>query len=226
MGHTTKECVTLKDKIQELIHAGQLKKYVRVDCPHTSIDQPSPRRTNLGNPRGMEGSEAIGPTVPGRKGDEAGVKRIVRTLQYVHSVDDVPPITFSNEEFHAPDPDQDDPMVITAEIARYDVSKVLVDQGSSVNILYWKTFQQMEISEDLIVPYNKQIVRFTGERVDTRGYVHLRKRLGTGRSSEEKRVEYEALVAGLELARDIGAQKVICCTDSQLVVGQMNGDFQ
>ncbi|KOM37625.1 hypothetical protein LR48_Vigan03g100700 [Vigna angularis] len=93
-------------------------------------------------------------------------------------------------DFHAPDPDQDDPMVITAEIARYGVSKVLVDQGSSVNILYWKTFQQMDISEDLIVPYNGQIVGFAGERVDTRGYVELRTRLGTGRSSEEKRVRY------------------------------------
>ncbi|XP_017423461.2 uncharacterized protein LOC108332655 [Vigna angularis] len=52
----------------------------------------------------------------------------------------MPPIAFSDEDFHTPDPDQDDLMVITAEIARYDVSKVLVDQGSSVNILYWKTF--------------------------------------------------------------------------------------
>ncbi|XP_017408416.1 uncharacterized protein LOC108321234 [Vigna angularis] len=38
--------------------------------------------------------------------------------------------------------------------------------------------------------------------------------------------EYEALMAGLELARDMGARRVTCRTDSQLVVGQMNGDFQ
>lgn len=50
-------------------------------------------------------------------------------------------ITFMNADFHAPDPDQDNPMVITMKIAIYGVSKVLVDQGSSVNILYWKTFQ-------------------------------------------------------------------------------------
>lgn len=45
-------------------------------------------------------------------------------------------ITFTDEDFHAPDPEQDDPMVITVEIARYEISKVLVDQGSSINILY------------------------------------------------------------------------------------------
>lgn len=102
----------------------------------------------------------------------------------------MPPITFTDDDFHAPDPDQDDPMVITAEIARYGVGKVLIDQGSSVIILYWKTFQQMDISEDLIVPYNEQIVGFAGERVDTRGYVDLRTRLGTGREGDERRVRY------------------------------------
>lgn len=48
----------------------------------------------------------------------------------------------------------------------------------------------MGISEDLIVPYNEQIVGFAGERVDTRGYVDLCTRLGTGRESEEKRLRY------------------------------------
>lgn len=67
----------------------------------------------------------------------------------------MPPMTFLDEDFHAPDPEQDDPMVITVEIAWYRVTKVLVDQGSSVNILYWKTFLQMDISEDLIVPYDE-----------------------------------------------------------------------
>ncbi|XP_047165734.1 uncharacterized protein LOC124834942 [Vigna umbellata] len=43
MGHTTEECVTLKDKIEELIRAGQLKQYVRVDRPPTPAERPSPR---------------------------------------------------------------------------------------------------------------------------------------------------------------------------------------
>lgn len=38
--------------------------------------------------------------------------------------------------------------------------------------------------------------------------------------------EYKALIAGLELGKDIGAWKVTCRTNSQLVVGQMNRDFK
>ncbi|XP_047180352.1 uncharacterized protein LOC124847013 [Vigna umbellata] len=38
--------------------------------------------------------------------------------------------------------------------------------------------------------------------------------------------EYEAVLAGLELAKDLGAVSVKCRTDSQLVVGQLTESFQ
>lgn len=83
-------------------------------------------------------------------------------MKIVHRVDvkkrSMPSITFTDEDFHAPDPEQEDHMVITVVIAQYNIGKVLIDQGSSVNILYWKTFQQMDLPEDLIVPYNEQIM--------------------------------------------------------------------
>lgn len=83
-------------------------------------------------------------------------KRHLRGLRSVNRVEVVKrsmlAITFLDEDFHAPNPMQDDLMMVTAIIARYSVGKVLIDQGSLVNILYWKTFQQMDLSEDLIVP--------------------------------------------------------------------------
>lgn len=48
----------------------------------------------------------------------------------------MPVITISDEDFHAPYPEQDDTMVITTIIALYSMGKVLIDEGSSVNILY------------------------------------------------------------------------------------------
>jgi len=102
----------------------------------------------------------------------------------------MPRITFTDDDFKAPDPDHDDSMVISIEVDEYGIGKVLVDQGSSVNILYWKTFQKMNLSEDLIVPYNEQIVGFSGERVNTRGYLDLRIRIGSRKDGREVRVRF------------------------------------
>ena len=38
--------------------------------------------------------------------------------------------------------------------------------------------------------------------------------------------EYEAILAGLNLANDLGAREVTCKSDSQLVVGQIKGEFE
>ena len=38
--------------------------------------------------------------------------------------------------------------------------------------------------------------------------------------------EYEALLAGLRIARALGAEKVVLKSDSQLIIGQVRGDFE
>lgn len=84
--------------------------------------------------------------------------RHLRGLKIVHLMDkkqrSMQLITFTNEDFHTPNPNQDNPMVITSEIAWFDMNKALNNQVSSVNILYWKTFQKMDLSEVLILLYN------------------------------------------------------------------------
>jgi len=38
--------------------------------------------------------------------------------------------------------------------------------------------------------------------------------------------EYEAILADLNLAHDLGAREVVCKSDSQLVVSQIKGEFE
>jgi len=72
----------------------------------------------------------------------------------------MPPITFTSDDFKAIDPKQDDPMVITVEIENFAVKKVLVDQGSSVDILYWETFKKLQTPEQQMSPFVDEIVGF------------------------------------------------------------------
>jgi len=85
----------------------------------------------------------------------------------------MPPIIFIDDDLHSLDHQQDDPMVITVEIENYAVKKVLVDQGSSVDILYWATYQKLQLLDMAMVPYDEPIYGFSSEQVSTRGYIDL-----------------------------------------------------
>jgi len=77
----------------------------------------------------------------------------------------MPPIVFTDDDFHDLDHQQDDPMVIIVEIENYAVKKVLVDQGSSVDNLYWATYQKLQLPDTAMIPYDEPIYGFSGEQV-------------------------------------------------------------
>ena len=100
----------------------------------------------------------------------------------------MPPITFTNAYFKGIDPFQDDPMVIMVEIGNFAVIKTLVDQDNSVDVLYWSTFKKLHIPDNEIHPYDDQIVGFSGERVNTKGYIDLYTKFeGEGESLSKSR---------------------------------------
>ncbi|XP_047149800.1 uncharacterized protein LOC124821899 [Vigna umbellata] len=150
IGHNTEDYTVLKDKVEELIRAGHLKKFVKEERRTRSpprrarverSDRREDRRPDRRRSRSRSHDRSLHGTINTISGGFAGGssasarKRNLRELKSVHRVDvrkhSMPPITFTDEDFHTPDPDEDDPMVITTVIARYSVGKVLVDQGSS-----------------------------------------------------------------------------------------------
>nr|KYP56891.1 Uncharacterized protein Mb2253c family [Cajanus cajan] len=56
--------------------------------------------------------------------------------------------------------------------------------------------------------------------------VALEQSLKFGFKVTKNQAEYEALLAGLRLARDIGARRVSCNSDSKLMVEQLSGTYQ
>ena len=90
-----------------------------------------------------------------------------------------PLITFIDRNFKGINPiNQNDPVVVSIAIANFMVSKVLISQGNSTDILYWKTFRRLEVSLDTIQPYAGPLLGFAGESVETRGYVNLMSTFG------------------------------------------------
>ena len=67
-------------------------------------------------------------------------------------VTDEQAITFTNEDAERVHHPHDDAVVITLLIADYTTRKVLMDNGSSADILYYLAFQQMRFGRDQLRP--------------------------------------------------------------------------
>ncbi|XP_027941019.1 uncharacterized protein LOC114194807 [Vigna unguiculata] len=204
-GHTTKDCKALQDKIEELVRAGHVRRFVHRE-DHSSRSHPPPhpdhrrplrdshhdkRPNQHANHNPQSARTDITPTdsplrgtintISGGFASEGSTssarKRYLRHIQSINHITHshhrhrMPPITFTDDDFHGLDHQQDDPMVITVEIENYAVKKVLLDQGSSVDILYWATYQKLQLPDTAMVPYDEPIYGFSGEKVSTRGYI-------------------------------------------------------
>ena len=82
-------------------------------------------------------------------------------------------ITFIDDDVERVHQPHDDAIVITLLIADYTTRRVLVDNGSSVDILYYPAFQQMGLGRDLLRPMNSPLVGYGGIKVQPVGTVTL-----------------------------------------------------
>ena len=82
-------------------------------------------------------------------------------------------ITFTNEDASRIHHPHDDAIVITLLIADYSTRRVLVDNGSSVDILYYPAFQQMNLGWEQLRPVYSPLVGFGGMKVQPVGTISL-----------------------------------------------------
>ena len=67
----------------------------------------------------------------------------------------------------------DDPFVIMLMIEGFNTKRVLVDNGSSADIIYLFTFQQLKVDPKRLCPFESSIVSFSGDKVYPQGIVTL-----------------------------------------------------
>ena len=104
--------------------------------------------------------------------------KIVQNVQLTSSVPkmlriDNPVIEFLEEDARRLHHPHDDALVISIRVRDYNTHRVLVDNGNSVDILYYPAFQQMRINRERLVPTNAPLVGFRGTRVFPLGAVIL-----------------------------------------------------
>lgn len=75
------------------------------------------------------------------------------------------PITFSEEDAWQLHPLHNNALVITQSVADYTTLRMLVDNGSSADILYYPTFKQTRIDKKWLLPSNMPLMGFGKTKV-------------------------------------------------------------
>jgi hypothetical protein len=83
------------------------------------------------------------------------------------------PITFPEQDFRLKSTDHHDAMVIEVNIAGWVIGKVLVDNGSSTDILFMKTFEKMSLSQHMLQPLEYPLLGFRGKPIKLAGKISL-----------------------------------------------------
>ncbi|GAU29444.1 hypothetical protein TSUD_150140 [Trifolium subterraneum] len=180
-GHDTERCFRLRDLIEELIRSGHLRKFLE-DAAKGQIAIPKQTPNQQKGDGGGESNSAR--------------KRYVRKSKFeICSVGSstfphTPEISFNPEDAWDVIPHDDDPLVIQVQILNCDVKRVLIDSGSSADILYWDSYKATRLSDDQLNPYSGTLVGFSGEQVDVMGHITLYTTFSDDENAKTIKVRY------------------------------------
>ena len=155
--HDTDECFDLKQQVENLIRQGKLKSFLGRDHKDENLKGKAEEssRPPLGEIRVIIGGSSTGQSSKSKK----AYLKVVQSIQLSGRSTrarptDKQPITFIDEDAERIHHPHDDTIIITLLIADYTTRRVLVDNGSLVDILYYPTFQQMRLGRDQLRPMN------------------------------------------------------------------------
>ena len=78
-------------------------------------------------------------------------------------------LSFSDEDKVGTIQAHDDALVVTLRIGRYDVKRVLVDQGSGAEIMYSDLYKGLNLKSKDLTAYDSPLVSFDGKVVIPNG---------------------------------------------------------
>ncbi|XP_073121675.1 uncharacterized protein [Henckelia pumila] len=101
-----------------------------------------------------------------------------------------PTLSFGPEDLKGVSSNHNDALVIRAIVANYDVARIFVDSGSSVNVLFQEAINQMDLGQYKMEPVVTSLFGFTGHAIQPVGLVHLPLTLGKNNTRKTRIVSF------------------------------------
>ncbi|XP_071933287.1 uncharacterized protein [Coffea arabica] len=190
VGHDTEDCRHLKKDIEKLIKRGHLGQFIRGDRADQQRGRPRSERpsylrdrpqgpqgrapeqetqnlagvinTIAGGPAGGDSHTARRHNRPPPTG-ESSAKRLKMYEEIIYGPEDAVPLASNNHEA----------IVIEVITCNYKVKKVYIDNGSAIDVLYYKTFKELQLEDRQLVPVRTPLIGFAGPPVRPEGMITL-----------------------------------------------------
>ncbi|GAV64571.1 hypothetical protein CFOL_v3_08089, partial [Cephalotus follicularis] len=88
-------------------------------------------------------------------------------------------ISFSEADYEGVRLPHNDPVVVTPQVKLFTIKRILIDSGSSVDILYKHTFDQLRIPVDQLRLVKTPLVGFVGKMINPLGSIDMSVVVGT-----------------------------------------------
>ena len=184
--HRTDDCIQLRKEIEYLIRRGYLRRFVSSEGQNQA-QPPPPRQTKTQHQQPLGEIHMILGGFTGGEESSSARKAHLRSIRSgevmeVQAVSKLPrldtSITFSDSDLEVCQHPHDDPLVIIAVVANKTIHRVLVDNGSSADIIFTSAFDKMGIGRERLEPVSTHLRRFYGEKVLPLGSIQLVLTLG------------------------------------------------
>ncbi|XP_021761167.1 uncharacterized protein LOC110725999 [Chenopodium quinoa] len=209
-GHTTDECTHLKENIEYLVMRGYINQFKQRDDPPRRRDEdrvgradyrgghrgPAGDRDRVGKPEGrvyvISGGLVHGGTVNKARAD---LRAMIHQINYNEKrrwtpLPPQPRATFDEYDQEGIIYPHDDPVVVTMRIAKWEVDRILIDGGSSANILYISAFNELKLDKKDLKRVSYEVTGFNGSGLNPEGIIELSVRVGERSKRRDVRAEF------------------------------------
>ena len=189
-GHRTDDCIQLKREIEYLIRRGYLRCFISPENQAQNqalSQQPPPQQTTTQHQQPLGEIQVISGGFAGGGESSSAWKAHLRSIRSTEIAEiqamskllrlDTS-ITFSDSDMEGCQHPHDNPLVVRAVVANKTVHRVLIDNGSSADIIFASAFDKMGIGREKLEPVNTHLRGFSGEKVLPLGSIQLVLTLG------------------------------------------------
>ena len=170
-GHRTEDCRQLREEVARLLKNGHLRELLSERAKNHYKEREAHRRVEPVEPQHIINMIIGGtdtPRGPVMKRTKVSIVREKRNRDYLPEGS----ISFSNEDAEGIIQPHNDALVISILIFKTQVKRILIDPGSSANIIRWRVVEQLRLL-DQIVPVARVLSGFNMASETTKGEISL-----------------------------------------------------